>query len=313
MTLARLLAPVLPFLSEALYQNLVRSVDPSAPESVHLTGYPVAGDLRPTVGAQEGTYDQSTDRQLLADMAAVHRVVELGRVARKSAGLRVRQPLARMLVAAGSAEVGAALLRHQGDVLDELNVKAIEVLDSSAGLLRYQVKPNLRLLGPRLGRQLPALRAVLEGLGLEQASAVARAVDAGQPVTLPLGAQVVTLAPDELLVESVPLEGYAVAQGDGVQVALDTGLTDALRREGLARDLVRVVQEVRKAAGLALSDLITLYLSADEALGPVLAAWGDYIRGETLAAHLLVGTPPEDAYREVVALDGRQVTVAVVR
>jgi isoleucyl-tRNA synthetase len=312
-TLARLLAPVLPFLSEALYQNLVRSVDPSAPQSVHLTGYPKSDDLRSTADTPGATYDRSPDRQLLADMAVVQRVVGLGRVARKSAGLRVRQPLARMLVAVGSAEERAALLRHQGDVLDELNVKALEVLDSSAGLLRYRVKPNLRLLGPRLGQRLPALRAALDALDVPQAGAVAQAVERGQLVTLRLGEEDITLAPDELLVESAPLEGYAVAQGNGVQVAYDTALTDELRREGLARDLVRVVQEVRKSAGLALSDRIALYLSGDDALESVLAVWGAYLRGETLAQDLVVGLPPAGAYHETVPLGGMQLTVGVVR
>jgi isoleucyl-tRNA synthetase len=309
-TLARLLAPVLPFLSEVVYQNLVRSIDPEAPDSVHLTGYPAAGDLRPPGDTPDVMPEQE---QLLKDMAVVRRAVELGRVARKSAGLRVRQPLARMVVAAGNAEAGAALLRHQNDVLDELNVKALEVLDSSAELLHYRVRPNLRLLGPRLGRELPLLRAALDGLDTAQAAAVARAVDGGQPVTLSLGKGVVTLAPDEVLVESAPLAGYAAAQGNGMQVALDTALTDALRREGLARDLVRVVQEARKAAGLALSDRITLHLSGGEALEAVLAAWGHYLRSETLATNLVVGTPPEAAHQETVALDGMHVTVGVVQ
>jgi isoleucyl-tRNA synthetase len=311
-TLARLLAPVLPFLSEVLYQNLVRSVDPSAPDSVHLTGYPTADDVRPA-NETPVQADQGEDGQLLTDMALIQRVVGLGRVARKSAGLRVRQPLARMLVAVGSAEEGAALLRHQNDVLDELNVKALEVLDSSAGLLHYRVKPNLRLLGPRLGRRLPALRATLDGLGVQQAGAVARAVEEAQPVTFQLGEESIILTPNEVLIESAPLEGYAVAQESGIQVALDTTLTEALRHEGLARDLVRAVQEVRKAAGLTLSDRITLYLSGDEALGSLLAMWGDYLRGETLAANLVVGTPAEDAYTETVGLDGMQVTVGVMR
>jgi isoleucyl-tRNA synthetase len=250
---------------------------------------------------------------ILNSMEMARRVVGLGRVARKSAGVRVRQPLGRMLVAVGSAEERAALLRHQKDVLDELNVKALEVLDSSAGLLRYRVKPNLRLLGPRLGRQLPALRAALDALDVEQAGAVARAAESGQPVALPLGAERVTRAPEEVLVESAPLEGYAVAQGDGLQVALDTTLTEGLRQEGLARDLVRAAQEVRKTAGLALSDRIALYLSGDDGLGPVLAAWGTFLRSETLAEELVMDVPPAEVYQETVALDGMQVTVGVVR
>jgi isoleucyl-tRNA synthetase len=314
-TLARLVAPVLPFLSEVLYQNLVRSIDPSAPDSVHLTGYPTElkmqnEELR---NAGDDVALLNSEFSILNSTAVVRHVVGLGRVARKSAGLRVRQPLARMLVAVGSAEDSAALLRHRNDVLDELNVKALEVLDSSTGLLRYRIKPNLRLLGPRLGRQLPALRAMLDGLGVQQAGAVARAIEQEQPVTFQVGEESITLVPDEVLVESVPLEGYAVAQESGIQVALDTTLTEALRYEGLARDLVRAVQEVRKAAGLTLSDRITLYLSGDEALESLLAIWGDYLRGETLAANLVVGTLAEDGYTETVGLDGIQVTVGVMR
>jgi isoleucyl-tRNA synthetase len=314
-TLARLLAPVLPFLSEALYQNLVRCVDPSAPESVHLTGYPAELNIENEELRMKTENDKLLNSQfsILNSTEVARRVVGLGRVARKSAGLRVRQPLGRMLVAVGSTEERAALLRHQKDVLDELNVKALEVLDSSGGLLRYRVKPNLRLLGPRLGRQLPALRAALDALDVEQANAIARAVESGQPVSLQLGAEPVTLAPDEVLIESTPLEGYAVAQGDGLQVALDTTLTDALLREGRVRDLARVVQEVRKKAGLALSDRITLYLSGDDGLGPVLATWGAYLRSETLAEDLVLDAPPKEVYQETLALNGTQVTVGVMQ
>jgi isoleucyl-tRNA synthetase len=311
--LARVLAPVLPFLSEVMYQNLVRSVDPSAPDSVHLTGYPVADDVQSTTTAQEGETSQQFEQQLLSDMAVVQRVVGLGRVARKNARLRVRQPLSRMLVAASTTEERAALLRHQSDVLDELNVKALEVLDSSTGLLHYRIKPNLRLLGERLGRQLPALRAALDALDVQQAGSIAQAVERKQPVILRVGAEPVTLAPEELLVESVPLEGYAVAHDTSIQVAFDTTLTEALRHEGLARDLVRVAQEVRKAAGLQLSERITLYLNGNQTLGQVLAVWSDYVRAETLAVELLVDLAPEDVYQETAILEGMEVTVGVMR
>ena len=175
-------------------------------------------------------------------MAVVRYVVGLGRVARKSAGLRVRQPLARMLgVCRAGRREREALVRHQGDLLEELNVKAVELLDSSATLLSYRVKPNLRLLGPRLGKQLPALRAALENLDPRAAGEVARSVAAGVTVMLPFGAGSLALAPDELLVESTALVGYAVAQAGGVQVALDTTLTERIRREAW-RDLVRAVR-----------------------------------------------------------------------
>lgn len=300
--LARLLAPALPFLSEALYQNLVRGVDADAPVSVHLTGYPEP-------------LDRGDDAGLLAEMEAVRRVARLGHVARKAAGLRVRQPLARLLVVA-SPEQSAALLRHREQLLDELNVKALELLEGEEALLGFQLRPNLRRLGPRLGSRLPELRAALAALAPEAAAGIARAARAGQPVELALGADSVSLEPADLLVETAPLAGFAVAQEEGLQVALDTALSEPLRREGLARDLVRAVQEARKAAGLALTDRIDLWLApADEgqALRAALAEWGDYLRGETLALELSLGQPPDQAHREVVELPGATLTLGLAR
>jgi isoleucyl-tRNA synthetase len=130
---------------------------------------------------------------------------------------------------------------------------------------------------------------------------------------LPFGAGTLTLASDELLVESAALAGYAVAQGDGVQVALDTTINDDLRREGLARDLVRAVQEARKNAGLALADRIALHLHGGGNLAQVLAEWGGYIQSETLAETLALSAPSAGAYAESVMLDGEPLTVGVAR
>jgi len=140
---------------------------------------------------------------------------------------------------------------------------------------------------PRLGQQLPILRAALEQLEPRAA---------GEMVTLPFGASTLTLAPDELLVESDALAGYAVAQAGGVQVALDTTINADLRREGLARDLVRAVQAARKNAGLALADRIALQLDRAGDLVQVVAEWGDYIQSETLAGTLALSAPNADAY-----------------
>ena len=132
-------------------------------------------------------------------------------------------------------------------------------------------------------------------------------------MTLPFGEGSLELAPDELLVESVALEGYAVAQSGGVQVALDTTLDDELRREGQARDLVRAVQEARKNAGLALADRVALQIDWDGDLRRVLQEWGDYIQFETLAETLTLGAPGADVYSESAMLDGLPLTVGVAR
>jgi isoleucyl-tRNA synthetase len=253
---------------------------------------------------------------LIKEMELVRRVVGLGRVARKTAGLRVRQPLARMLVAVGTAEERLALERLQDELLDELNVKALHVLDNATELVRYRIRPNLRLLGPRLGKALPALRAAVEELAPQRAAAVARAVAAGEPVTLALAAGQIALAPEELLVETAPLAGYAVAQEGGLQVALDTTLTGELRREGLARDLVRAIQEARKSARLAIADRVAVQLAGvagDEELEAVVHRWGAYIRAETLADDLVLAAPAHGVHSETLDLDGRAVTLSVTR
>jgi isoleucyl-tRNA synthetase len=294
-TLARVLAPVLPFLSETLYQQLVRSVDANAPQSVHLTGFPTP------LAAHDAVLDE---------MEVVRQVAGLGRVARKSAGVRVRQPLARMLVAGTTAAQRAALRQHETELLDELNIKALE-LPEAESLQQYRLKPNLRLLGPRLGALVPKLRAVLEGLQPSEAAALAHRVAAEQDVTVEVAGEALTLRPEELLVETLPLEGYAVAQDGALQVALDTTLDAALEREGWARDLVRAAQEARKAAGMALSDRVTLYLTGGPALEDVLDEWGAYLCEETLALQVVLAEPPAEVYRESVTLGGSDVLLGV--
>lgn len=271
-TIAKLLAPMLPFLAEELYRNLVLPVEPSAPESVHLCAYP--------------EYDAAlaTDTgELVADMSAVIRVVELGRAARTAASVRVRQPLARLLVHAPAGRDFAALTRLHEQVVDELNVKEIARMSRPEDYVEYEIRPNLPLLGKKYGARVPAIRAALGDL---DASEAARRVNARVPVQLTLadGSQV-ELAPEELLVDARQRGGFAVAEGDGYVVALDTTLTPELRQEGIARDFVRQLQEARKNAGLRIEDHIEVSYTAPAGgeVGEALAAFASMIRQETLA------------------------------
>jgi isoleucyl-tRNA synthetase len=327
LTVTRLAAPFIPFVTEVMYRNLVglagsafnaqRSEFASAPdlaaaqrrtpngepgiaESVHLAAWP--------------TVDESLlDERLVADTELLLRAVSLGRAARRTAGLRVRQPLREMLV---RAPVPEALRRFEAELRDELNVKAVRYLDSSADLVEYRLKPNLRLVGKKYGRLVPAITAALRELPGDAARAAARAVEAGEPVRLAVEGQELELLPEELLVESSSPEGYAVAEEGGVLVALDVALTPELTAEGLARELVRNIQDARKSAGLAIADRIVLYLggvAGDPELEGVVREWGEYIREETLAEDLILENPPEAAYTEPVELDHRTVTVGVLR
>jgi isoleucyl-tRNA synthetase len=300
-TLAPLLAPFMPFVSEALYRNLVAAQDPAAPESVHLAPWPAVREAL-------------IDDRLLADTAFLLETVTLGRAARRSAGLKVRQPLREMWVRTRTPAEAEALRRFEAELRDELNVKAIRYLDSAADFAEYRFKPNFRAVGRKYGKLVPALTSALAGLAGDAARDAARAVEAGRPVRVTVDGQALELAPGELLVEASSPAGYAVAEERGVLVALDTMLSPELLTEGLARELVRNIQDARKNAGFQIADRIAVYLSGGA--DPVAAAvreWGDYIRTETLADEVVLAEPPPGAHTETLEHDGALVAVGVSR
>jgi isoleucyl-tRNA synthetase len=243
----RVLAPIQPFVTDQLWRTLVLD----GPESVHLAGWPEVAE---------------PDRGLLAEIAEVRRVVELGRQARSSSGIKLRQPLRRLVVE------GASLDGHREEVADELRVKDVEL--GAVDAVELRVKPNLPVLGPKLGPQLGAVRAALA---------------AGEFEELPGGgfrAAGHELEPDEVLVERGGREGWAVASADGVTVALDLGLDDELLQEGEAYELIHRVNSLRKEQGYELSDRVVLTLP--EVLRALVERHGEWIAREVLATEIRV-------------------------
>lgn len=273
-TVTKLTAPFTPFLAEELYQNLARSVDAGAPESVHLSEWP--------------SVDESMAAPKLVDeMSAVLRVVSLGRAVRGQTGLRQRQPLPKVLLRARTAEQTASLGRFAEQIKEELNVKEVELLDQYAELVTYQLRPNLPVLGKKFGKEVPKVRAALQAA---DASEVARHVRDGKffEVVTESGERY-ELGPDEVLVDARSPEGYAALEEAGYLVAFDTTLTRELELEGLARDLVRGIQDGRKKAGFEVSDRITLHLDLTGDAREAAEAWQEYITSETLAEVLQFG------------------------
>ncbi len=269
----KLMAPLVPFLAERVYQNLVRRVDDGAPLSVHMATWPEA-------------LPEWQDDELLSDIDVVQKVVGLARAARNTSGVRTRQPLARLLVRAPDDRSQRALDGHREQILEELNVKSLEFIARDAGLVNYRIKPNLPVLGKRYGKLLPVIRTALaEADGAAIAGAVAR----GDTFSLEAGGETLELGTDDVLVETSSAEGYACGEDGGFLTALDTSLTDELVREGLARELVRAVQEARKQAGLEVSDRIVLGVSGTAGVEACLSEHIDYLMAETLAAEWATG------------------------
>jgi len=271
-----------------MYQNLVRTVEPDAPQSVHLCDYPSPAAL-------------TRDAALEAMMDSVREVVTLGRAARSAAKIRVRQPLPAVLIATPTR--GLSEDPELIDLLvDELNVKEVRFVDDAAAYVTYEVKPRFDKLGPKYGGRVQAIAAALRALPAREV-AMTLAASRAQPVMV--GGDEVRVEPDELEIRIRTGAGYAAEGGAGHVVVLETSLDDALVREGQARELVHHVQQMRKDRGLDVSDRIILYLDGDGVLGGVLDAHRDYIMAETLASAVRAGAGGEPREVKVEGLVAR--------
>lgn len=295
-TLTKLLAPFIPFLAEVMYQNLVRSVDANAPESVHHCDFPRADASK-------------LDTALLAEMDAARKVVNLGHSVRAENNLKVRQPLARVLVVA-PYEQRTRLAQMATLIADELNVKTMQLVENEAELVTYKLLPDNRVLGPRFGKLFPQVRAALNATDPYVAVATLRA---GKNLTLDVNGQRVELAPNEVLITPQPKVGLAVKADGEYVVALDTNVTPELKAEGLAREFVRRVQELRKNAEFDIADHIRVYYAATPTLASAIEAHRAYIMGETLADEMHASTAPANAATAEDTFDGERVAIGIVK
>jgi isoleucyl-tRNA synthetase len=284
-TVAKLLAPFCPFIADEVYDNL----DGSEP-SVHLCDFPVAG---------------ARDEDLEWRMSVVRSTVEMGRSARSQAKVNVRQPLAAAVVVASGAE-RAAIESLRDEVREELNVKDVRFVERADELGSYDVKPNYRALGPRFGKRMPLLA---EAVGALDPGHVASALREGRTVGVHVDGAEHELGPDDLLLAMQPLDGYQVERAGSHAVALELELDEALVLEGLAREVVRAVQNARKAAGLEVTDRIRLALDGDDELLAAARAHEDTIAGEVLAVSVANGEAAAQAAE--ADIKGRRLRIAL--
>ena len=277
-TLCKALAPMTPFMAERMYQNLVGGSNADSPESVHLCEYPMPDEslLDPTLNLRTAT------AQL---------VVKLGHKLREEKTLRVRLPLAELKFACSTAEQREAV-EHLGDVIkEELNIKQVTSADNLDDLVSYSFKPNLKTLGPRHGKLLGVIRTELPQLD----PAILAPLRSGQSVTVELGGEQIELGPDDVMVSTEQASDWSCADEDGIQIAISTVTTPELEREGMARDFVRQVQQLRKDADLQIQDRIKVQFQSDSSdIATAVAEWSDYIQNETLAESIEPGEAASD-------------------
>lgn len=297
-TTVRLIAPFVPFFAESLYQNLSMrnwAGTTTEPESVHLCDYPVADAER-------------IDSALSGEMAVVREIVSLGRAARAEAKMRVRQPLGLVEIVLADRGHTAFLKDHEALIADELNVKQVAFTTEADQYVEYRIAPNFKSIGPKFGKLGPRIKDTL--LAAKDPAALRRELDTAGRIALTIDGQTVELTAEDVQIGLTAKPGWAAAQGRSAVVVLSTELSDALLDEGLARELVHHVQQLRKKLQLRYEQRIELAIAADAKLAAAVARHETYIRGETLA-DALSSTLPPGGEREAVEVEGHAATIVV--
>lgn len=294
-TLSKLLAPTMPFIAEELFQNLVARVNPEAEVSVHLVHWP---DFNPAM----------IDESLNQEMELVMKLASVGHAARNKANRKVRQPLSEAAFSVGNADERAVITKYADILEDELNVKMVRALDAATEAVAYEVKPLPKQLGQKYGAKFPGLRSAILAYDAEIA---AKTLLANQPLSIDLDGEEYQILPDEVEVRSMAKEGYAVASEGAYLAALVTDLSPELEKEGLAREFVRRVQDLRKTADFEISDRIKLVFSATPKLAEAVQEFSEYIKNETLTLVLEIGQPDSQMAKIESEFDGETVTLGV--
>ncbi len=292
--MSRTLAPVIPFLTEEIYQNLVRSIYPDAHESIHHTLWPEA-DIN------------AIDEKLINQMKLARETASQGLSARSNVGIKVRQPLAQVLVYVkeGRAELDDELVDI---VQDELNVKDLIFVQDPKSLLAFKVLPDNKALGPKYGADFPKVKAALAKLDPDK---IASQVSEGLEVTIELGGEEVRLLADEILIQTEAAEGLSTVDSKLLTVAIETEISPELREEGLAREIIRRIQDFRKQADFKISDRIALTYQASPGLSSALTTHRDYIMEEVLAVEMSEGKPESKMFTSSTSFEGEEATLGL--
>ena len=288
-TISKVAAPMIPFMTEDIYQNLVRSIDKDAPESIHLCDFPVANK-------------EWIDKDLEANMDHLLNVVVMGRACRNTANIKNRQPIAAMYVKAPYelSEYFTAI------IADELNVKEVKFTDNIESFISYSFKPQLKTVGPKYGKLLNGIRKALSELDGNKAMAELRA---NGELKLDIDGNEVVLSEGDLLIETAQMEGYVTESDNDIAVVLDTNLTPELIEEGFVREIISKIQTMRKEAGFEVMDKIQVYVKDNKVIEDIMKAHAEEIQAEVLAEKLI--TDSTQCYVKSWNINSQEVTLGV--
>ena len=292
----KVLAPVIPFVSEAMYQNLVRGLESDAPESIHLCSFP---EVVPSV----------IDEEVIRDIDAVIKLVEMGRHARNKVNLKIRQPLSKLQYAVSDDALAKAFDQNAGEIMDELNVKKIERVSSPEEIMKFSLKPNFKSLGDKYGNELNQIRDLLAETDYAEAAESLRGEGV---ISLSNNGSVYELFAEDVIVLDDVLDGISAVSEKQLTVAVITELTEELIQEGIVRDMIRSVQNMRKEAGFNVEDRITVFCDAEDDLKKALQSYENYFCNEVLAVNLSYNSA-ESEFSKKVEIRGQKVNYGISR
>ena len=292
----KVLAPVIPFVSEAMYQNLVRGLESDAPESIHLCSFP---EVEPS----------AIDEEVIRDIDAVIKLVEMGRHARNKVNLKIRQPLSKLQYAVSDDALAKAFDQNAGEIMDELNVKKIERVSSPEEIMKFSLKPNFKSLGDKYGNEINQIRDLLAETDYAEAAESLRGEGV---ISLSNNGSVYELSAEDVIVQEDVLDGKSAVSEKQLTVAVITELTEELIQEGIVRDMIRSVQNMRKEAGFNVEDRITVFCDAEDDLKKALQSYENYFCNEVLAVNLTYNSA-ESEFSKKVEIRGQKVNYGISR
>ena len=296
LTSVKIIAPILPFISEKIYQNLVCNIDDKLPESVHLCDYPVIDDKK-------------IDQKMIEQVDTIRKIVELGRSARNKAELKIRQPLKELCFHLSDNSIEEFVIENQKIILEELNVKKIKFVKSTDKLIGYEIKPNLPFIGQDHGRELPKIKDAI--LKMDSDKIVSDLNQDGE-VKILLSSNSIILKRDAFLINKKSKKGYTSESDGNITVGLTTELSEKLIQEGIARDVIRHVQIMRKNANFAVEDRINIYGSFNGQVGDAIKAYEDYFKNETLTVNMIDEFQSSE-YEESFEIKGTNIKIGINR